>query len=47
MCVLYVSFESKVIIIIIIFIYSPISNIHRGTSSVDYITITYINNISR
>ena len=28
-------------VIIIIFIQSPISNVHRDTSSVDYITITY------
>ena len=31
-------------VIIIIFIQSPISNVHRDTSSVDYITITYIYN---
>ena len=31
-------------LIIIIFIYSPISNVHKGTSSVDYITkCIYIN----
>ena len=32
------------IIIIIIFIQSPISNVHRGTSSVDHITKCIYNN---
>ena len=35
---------SPFIYIIIIFIQSPISNVHIETSSVDYITITYIYN---
>ena len=35
---------SVLIIIIIIFILSPISNVHRNTSYVDYTKITYIYN---
>ena len=30
-----------ILLLIIIFIQSPISNVHRDTKSVDYITITY------
>ena len=34
-------FRAANVIIIIIFMYSSISNVHRDTRSVDYITITY------